>query len=212
MSRANSFVTTHHAPEGVTCLCGDIECSGLTNTFKVLKDTRKRFVKLPKEFSQRRESYLRYLLPEHPVEQQISSNYIAVHHFHPAVLNRQQHGIPKTISLGTAVQLRMILDHRDKVTDESGMPAFVFVPNYTKEQVKHDVIDLAREKRKERKTANHKTAVESKEEKSQASSVEIPTLVVVDDDEESDVSSIHHEEDGDKLVTLVSAAITLATT
>ena len=93
----------------------------------------------------------------------------------------------------------MVLDHRDKVTDESGMPAFVFVPNYTKEQAKQDLKQLARDFGM-KKMGGEDSASES-------SSVEIPTLVVVDDDEQSDVSSIQHENDEDRLVTLASAII-----
>lgn len=198
MSTSSSFVKTH-ALEGVTCICGDIECRGLTAAFKVLKDDlkRHRFVKFPSEqHSQRRESFLRYILPKQPLS---SPNYIAVHHFHPYFLNPHHHKIPTTITSGGAVKLRMVLDHRDKVTDESGMPAFVFVPNYTKEQAKQDLKQLARD------FEMKKMGVE--DSASESSSVEIPTLVVVDDDEQSDVSSIHHENDEDRLVTLASAII-----
>jgi hypothetical protein len=94
----------------------------------------------------------------------------------------------------------MFLDHGENITDESGMPTFVFVPNYKKEQAKQDLKQLPREDMQMKKT---KTDVEAST--SESSSVDIPTLVMVDNDELSDISSLYHENDEDRLVTFVSA-------
>lgn len=134
-------VKTVTRPQGVTCLCGDSECTHLTGAFTVLNDARRRFVLLPTE-KQRRESHLRHLFPNSkkhsPLFNSQENHYIALHHFHPSLISKDG-TLPKNISLGQACQLRMKLDQRDKVIDNNGMPAFLTVPNYPLERVEMDL-------------------------------------------------------------------------
>lgn len=190
-----SFIKTHNVPNE-TCLCGNAECTGLTAAFRVLRDARKRCITIPPYQpdgdNQLRESYLRHLLPRFSIEQETPTNYIALHHFHPCIVDKFHHKIPKTLSLGQAVQLRMMFDIKDKVTDEYGMPAMLYCPNYSRESVKQDLMALA----KNGTTSKKATQTEASSLSSVSSSV--PAYVALDDDEQSDVSSIYHEEDEDK--------------
>ena len=95
----------------------------------------------------------------------------------------------------------MILSEKDKVADENGgLPYFIFVPNYAKNQVKKDLETLTREAQLEDWT----------DKESEASTVEIPEHISFD--AESDVSSIDlmfdEDRDTDTLMSLVSAANT----
>lgn len=140
-----------------TCLCGHPEeCRGLTAAFVLLKDGRKGFVKLPNwkddppsqyyvERNQQRESYLRHLLPGHPVPEPTPTKNIALHHFHPKVtgrfLDQRQKEIPKTITEEEMAHLGLPVDDCDRVIDEYGFPTgeCIFVPNYPMQKVKDDL-------------------------------------------------------------------------
>ena len=216
MSSSNDFVKTHKLAEDTICLCSDAECAGLTAGFANLRDARQRFVKLPprdeanvdspfyQERNRRREAYLRHILPNHDPTQDTPTEFIALHHFHPTIIKENARKIPKSLSLGQAVQLKMILSEKDKVVDENGgLPYFIFVPNYAKNQVKKDLETLAQE-------AQPQDCTGTDDEESEASTVEIPEHISFDD--ESDVSSIDLIVDEDRdivtLMSLVSAAIT----
>jgi len=205
----SSFIKTHNVPNGV-CLCGNTDCSGLTAAFRVLRNARKRSVTLPPYHkhgdNRQRESYLRYLLPNHPVQEPTCTSYIALHHFHPSIIEQYHHKIPKTLSLGQAVQLRMMLCTRDKVIDTDGMPALLFVPNYPYDAVKQDLLTLAQEYGRK----VDKPTVSKDETVSTLSSSCVPSYVSFDDgDEMSDISSICQEGVEDKELdfdTFVSAS------
>ena len=194
----SSFIKTHNVPSE-SCLCGDAECGGLTAAFRVLRDARKRYIMIPPYQSngdnQLRESHLRHVLPQHSVEQDTPTNYIALHHFYPSTVEKFHHKIPKTLSLGQAVLLRMAFDVRDKVTDEYGMPAIVNCPNYPKDSVKQDLMALAKAITAQKKQSQESTPVQ--DETSESSSF-IPAYVAIEEDELSDISSIYHEDDEDK--------------
>lgn len=200
MMSSNDFVKTHKVPEDTKCLCGDDECQELTAGFANLRDARQRFVKLPpsdeahldspfyQERNRRRQAYLRHLnVPDH---KETISDYIALHHFHPLIIQEYTRKIPKTLSLGKAVQLKMMLSEKDKVVDETtGMPYFMFVPNYAKINVKKDLETLIQE------TEVNDWTNTGDDDESEASTIEIPEHISFD--EESDVSSIdcifHHD-------------------
>ena len=105
MSTSNDFVKTHRVPEDTICLCSDAECAGLTAGFADLRDARKRFVRLPphenvdspfyQERNRRREAYLRHILPNHDPTRETSSEFIALHHFHPTIIKENARKIPK---------------------------------------------------------------------------------------------------------------------
>lgn len=214
----DSFVKTHIAPKGVACLCGSADCAGYSSGFKLLRDSRKRFVKLPPFLekgssptrNQQRECYLRYLLPNHPVEKEAPSNFIALHHFDPTIVSQCNDKIPLTLSCGQAVELRMKLSDKDKVVNENGLPCFLFCPCYPPVRVKQDLAMLAATGNSpttpgESKVGNISCPVVQKkvllreiEIKSWSSSVKVPTFVTVAlDDDESDISSIPHEQPQD---------------
>jgi hypothetical protein len=232
MAHSDSFVKTYIAPKGVTCLCGKAECSGFSAAFKVLRDSRKRFVKLPpytedESSNSQRACYLRHLLPNHPVERETPSNYIALHHFYPT--QRHHKHIPLVVSLGEAVQLRMALNDKDKVMDENGMPAYHYCPNYPPEKVKQDLSKLAASQGEQTPPQEEDTpppqekaeAISNKPESNEAlkvvlplkmkdskvqddersvdTTIQVPSLVTirVDDGEHSNISSIPHEENED---------------
>lgn len=217
-----ALVKTINAPEGTICLCNNAECSALTLAFRMMGDARKRFVVLPPYLekgssphrNKQRESFLRYLLPKHDVRKETSSNYIALHHFHAGILwdsIQVSNSIPKTLSCGQAVELRMRLSEKDKVVDESGMPAFVFCPNYPLAQVKKDLEELSSETMiHEDPSVDHDSNAETKKQPTVFE--ELPKQVHVDtSDEDSDMSSIEiivdQERDLITLTTLVDAAV-----
>jgi hypothetical protein len=140
-------------------------------------------------------------LPNHDLSQETLSEFIALHHFHPTIVKENTRKIPKSLSLGKAVQLKMMLSEKDKVVDENtGLPYFIFVPNYAKNNVKRDLETLVQE-----------TEIEDWSDKeSEASTVEIPEHISFD--EESDVSSIDfildEETDTVNLMSLVPASNT----
>jgi hypothetical protein len=222
------FVKTHIAPEGVTCLCGNAECGGLSAAFAILGDARKRFVKLPRylekgsspDRNKQREAYLRYILPKNKQnEPPNGSNYIALFHFHPGILwdsfSTQTPGknqIPKTISCGQAVELRMVLSEKDKVQDANGMPAFIFCPTYPLNKVKEDLEALTSDTKMHEQDSID--SIETLDKELQTTILNIPTLVDLEDDTASDVSPmedvpiVDEARDFMTLTTLVAAATT----
>jgi hypothetical protein len=97
----------------------------------------------------------------------------------------------------------MMLSEKDKVVPKVGLPYFIFVPSYEKNQVKSDLETLTREAQKQDYWSGT-------DDESDASTVKIPQHISVD--EESDISSIDFivDEERDKvtLMHLVLAAIT----
>jgi len=201
----DAFIRTQNVPDGTVCVCGDKECGGLTAAFGFMRDARKRFVDLSTLPQQHQQAYLRHL----KATNQEHSHYIALHHFHPTIFREHPHKIPKTLSLGQAVQLRLPLSEKDKVTEPNGMLAFLYCPTYSKEQVKIDLENVTPETRMQ-ETADSVISDDSVEQQQEEQVVfDIPEHVELDDDL-SDMSSIEvivdHERDAITLRTLVSAA------
>jgi hypothetical protein len=148
---------------GKDCLCENrAACRGLTAAFSMLgNDPRSGFVRLPNykedpesqfymERNLQRESYLRHLLPNHPPQQETLAKDIALHHFHPRIVQRLvsnlQNNIPKTLPEQQLVQLGLTLDDRDKLFDANGnyTGRRIFAPSYPIEKAKQDLKRLLR--------------------------------------------------------------------
>lgn len=148
---------------GKDCLCeNQAACRGLTAAFSMLgNDPRSGFVRIPNykehpesqfyvERNMQREAYLRYLLPDHPVEKETLAKDVALHHFHPRVVARLvsnlQKNIPRTVPERELIQLGLILDERDKLKDEDGnyTGRCIFAPCYPIEKSKQDLKRLLR--------------------------------------------------------------------
>ena len=137
------------------CLCGNtIECRGFTAAFALLGDRRCGFVELPDfipspssrqeiETNQRRESYLRHLLPKHSIKDQTKTKDVALHHFHPSFIGMSiSHGmrLPNIIPEEASRQLQLSVHERDKIVDKHGNPTgwCIFAPNYSIEKIKKE--------------------------------------------------------------------------
>jgi len=190
----DAFIKACDAPDGAVCLCGDSDCGVLTAAFAAMQDARKRFVELS-SLPIHRQAYLRHLLPNYSTDKDLCSQYIALHHFHPQILAQQSHKIPKTLSLGQGVQLRMPWNEKDKVTDENGMQAFIFCPNYPKEKIIIDVENLTPETIIQ---VTEEDSCENDDSDDDTEVFEIPESVELDHDELSDVSSIEFVLDEEK--------------
>lgn len=148
---------------GKDCLCEDrVACRGLTAAFSMLgNDPRSLFVRLPNykenpttqyyiERNQQREAYLRYLLPNHPVEQETLARDVALHHFHPRIVSRLvsklQKNIPRTLPEKEIKRMKLKIHERDRIYDEDGNPTgrCIFAPNYPMEKSKEDLKRLLR--------------------------------------------------------------------
>ena len=138
-----------------TCLCSDPEtCQGLTAAFCIMEDPRKGFVKLPRYRTQQgdnkvREAYLRYLLPNHAVEKETPSKYIAAHHFPPSIVLTENKDsgdkkdiVPRTISKEQATRLGIEVNERFTMFDENLRRVYVVVPSYSLERSKADVMGM----------------------------------------------------------------------
>jgi hypothetical protein len=222
-------VKAHSLREDAVCLCGKKECAGLTAAFSVLGDARKRFVELPPRSSpdctKQREAYLRHVLPKNKKKQkEPSSNYLALFHFHPEIVRDAftqapgKNQIPKTISFGKAVQLRMILSEKDKVQDDNGMPAFIYCPTYPLEKVKQDLEALTSDTKIQEQDSidSIETIVDNREElQTTIVNIPIPSHIDVEEDTASAISSmtsvvfVDEVREAMTLTTLVSAAITV---
>lgn len=167
---------------GKDCVCeNSIACRGLTAAFSMLgADPRSHFVRLPNykekptdpyfvERNKQREAYLRYLLPNHPVEQETLAKDVALHHFHPRVVARLvsklQKNIPRTMTEKELKRLKLKVDERDKLYDEDGnfTGRCIFAPSYPIEKSKEDLKRLLRLCRTLNEAKDReKNAVESK--------------------------------------------------
>ena len=119
-----------------TCICRDaVACKGLTSAFSMLEDARGGFVRLPRfeenpssqyyvERNAQRAAYLRYLLPDHPVEKETKAKHVAMHHFHSRIVAdlTPQRRFPKTLSQDDMDKLGMAKCQEDEVLDEQGLP------------------------------------------------------------------------------------------
>lgn len=148
---------------GKDCVCeNQAACRGLTAAFSMLgNDPRSGFVRLPSykenpesqfhiDRNLQRESYLRHLLPNHPPQQETLAKDIALHHFHPRIVQRLvsklQKNIPKALPEQKLAQLGMKLDDRDRLFDENGnyTGRHIFAPSYPIEKSKQDLKRLLR--------------------------------------------------------------------
>lgn len=217
-----NFIKTVHAPDGTVCLCGSTECTSTTLAFAMMGDARgKRWVELPPYLqkgsssarNQQRECFLRHLSPKHNVSDETPSQYIALHHFHPGILwdCSGKNQIPKYLSLGKAVELRMKLDEKAKCTDENGMPAFLYCPNYTCSKDDLEKLTPEMKIKDEDSVASNEELVDEKE-KRRTIIYNVPKHLTchAEDGEGSEMSSIEIiiEEQRDKLTLtgLVAAA------
>ena len=130
------------------CICRNSEtCKGLSAAFSILEDPRKRFVRIP-HFRKAttanncvRETYLRYILPSHPIHEETTSKYIAAHHFSPNVVCFSKGLIPRTLTKSQMARLGMELE--DSMFDEKLLRrVYIVVPNYPLEQSKDDVTTI----------------------------------------------------------------------
>ena len=186
---ADAFIKTCIAPDDTTCLCGDNECSGLTAAFSILKDARQRFIDISNMNDVRqKQAYLR-----HVRQRNRGSSYLALHHFHPLILREHSHSIPKTLSLGKAVEMRMQMSEKDKLTLANGMPALFFCPNYPKSLVGQDLENLDPQTRIPETASviqKEKDDTPIKKKESYVEILDIPEQVAIGEDELSEVSSI----------------------
>lgn len=210
MNNTDAFVKTCIAPDDTTCLCGDRECSGLTAAFSILQDARQRFIDLDGINVRQKQAYLRHI-----PHRNRASNHLALHHFHPVLLWEDPLDIPKTLSLGKAVEMRMPMSEKDKLTLPNGMPAYFYCPNYPKSLVKQDLENLTLETRI-CETASliveeHDDVTNKKEESDVVEILDIPEHVAIEEDDLSDVSSIErvveHKKDAITFQELVEASI-----
>ena len=191
---ADAFVKTCIAPDGTTCLCGDNECSGLTAAFSILKDARQRFIDISTIDVRQKQAYLR-----HVKQRNRGSNYLALHHFHPVLLWEDSHCIPKTLSLGKAVEMRMPMSEKDKLTLANCMPALFFCPNYPKSLVKQDLENLNLQTRiPETASVKQQEVDTDKKKKIFVEILDIPKQVAMEEDESSEVSSIELDVEEEK--------------
>lgn len=129
------------------CMCGDsATCRGLTAAFTLLEDPRKRFVRIPhfrnttRSNNKVREAYLKYLLPEHPIEEETPTKYVAAHHFHPVIVLVHP-DVPRTLTKQEAERLGLKLE--DTMFDEKVLHrVHIVVPNYSLEKSKTDVTNI----------------------------------------------------------------------
>jgi hypothetical protein len=143
------------------CLCNDPEtCSGLSTAFAFLDDPRKGFVRIP-SYQKRngpnltREAYLRYLLPHHPIYEDTPTDYIAAHHFPPAIVLRYEHEqvtVPRTMTREEATELGIELNEDNAVFDEESGRTFIVVPDYPLAKATADVVAILGSKSKRTKT------------------------------------------------------------
>lgn len=191
----SSFIKTHNVSNETTCLCGAAECSSLTAAFRDLQDARKRFIQIPPHQpngdNALRECYLRHVAPHHCHRQDLPTNYIALHHFYPIFIQEYHYKIPKTVSLGQAIQLKMKFEIQDKVTDEYGMPAIFNCPTYPRGAVQQDLKTPVIPEASSSRSSQQEPTLDK------ASSLEssVPDYVAIEEDEMSDVSSIDYEDD-----------------
>lgn len=151
----NNIATREQVAMEKTCICRDeVACKGLTSAFSMLEDARGGFVRLPRhvenpssqyyvERNAQRAAYLKYLLPDHPVEQETHANHVAMHHFHAKIVAdlTPQRRFPKTLSKEDMDKLGMHKCQEDEVLDEQGLPTgfYFFVPTYPIAMAKNDV-------------------------------------------------------------------------
>lgn len=170
--------STSHNKE---CVCGmGTACFGMTQAFRMLKDQRCHFVELPRhrkdptdfklEFRNNlRKSYLRELLRQNPtnetLKEQLSSEtstsvpkvrqYIALHHFHPTVVQafyeksrtsgkKQKHKVPVTITGHELGELGMDCREENRILSVGATPTdgFYFTPSYSHKAAHNDLKEL----------------------------------------------------------------------
>jgi hypothetical protein len=160
----NGTDTKEHSPSFMEqstkkCLCSDSEtCSGLTTAFAFLDDPRKGFVRIPSYQKRKgpnltREAYLRYLLPHHPIYEDTPTDYIAAHHFPPAIVLRYEHEqvtVPRTMTREEATELGIELNEVNAVFDGESCRAFIVVPDYPLAKVMADVVSILGSKTRKR--------------------------------------------------------------
>jgi len=156
---------------GKVCICGQSEeCKGISSAFALLNDRRRGFVRLPnlvvnpetksdREQNGLRTAYLRHLtkgsalidlIQDEEDEAHSSAHYVALHHFHPTVVEahatkKKSNGpVPKTlkpIDLNF-LQLNGKITEEDRVLDDNGkiMNSYYFVPCYPLSKAKNDLM------------------------------------------------------------------------
>jgi hypothetical protein len=160
------------------CICGRVkECNGVSSAFSLLKDARRGYVALPNlitnpqtlrehEQNNLRAAYLRHLSKQNtqldlnkeqsePVD--ATTRFVALHHFHPTVIEAhaltKKKGAPVPTPLKPVdieyLQLKEDMTEDDRVKDEFGnvQNLYYCVPCYPLSKVKQDLKRAIRIKR-----------------------------------------------------------------
>lgn len=143
------------------CLCGNPtnQCKGLTAAFAMLRDPRKSFIRIPryhikKGSNEVRQAYLDCLLPDHPIEEETPTKYVAVHHFDPALVlayseyepsrldGEKKRTVPRTITKQEVMELGLNVDCCDVMLDKELGRLYIAKPNYPRERAMADVLTI----------------------------------------------------------------------
>lgn len=183
------------------CTCGrGLACIGMTQAFRLLGDPRCYYVELPRyrkdppayKYTFRnnlRAAYLRHLKMFNPdldlaaLEESTERRYVALHHFHPAVVKAfygnpltsgtaQRHKVPISITEHELQELNMKIYPEDRILSVSGFPTggYYFCPSYPQEQAHEDLKNLIKTER-----ANRESREKKKQEAVVPENIEIST-------------------------------------
>lgn len=176
------------------CACGQgLACVGMTQAFRLLGDPRCYYVELPRfrvdppayKYVFRnnlRAAYLRHLHSLNPnldlpaLEHSQDRRYVALHHFHPAVVKAfydnpltsgaaRKHKVPISITEHELQELNMDIQQNDRILSVTGAPTggYYFCPSYAQERSHEDLKQLIKRERaiREEKERKQKLAVEA---------------------------------------------------
>jgi hypothetical protein len=176
------------------CACArGMACVGMTQAFRLLGDPRCYYVELPRfrkdppayKYVFRnnlRAAYLRHLCSFNPdidlvaLEQCHDRRYVALHHFHPAVVRAfydnpltsgaaRKHKVPISITEHELQELNMDIHQEDRILSVTGVPTggFYFCPSYAHEKAHEDLKQLIKRERaiREEKVTNLEKPVEN---------------------------------------------------
>ncbi len=163
------------------CACGrGLACVGMTQAFRLLGDPRCYYVELPRYRknppaykyvfrNNLRRAYIRHLVSQNPsldveaLENTQERRYVALHHFHPAVVKAfyenpltsgtaQKHKVPISITEHELQELDMNIHQEDRILSISGAPTggYYFCPGYPQLKA-HDDLKVIIKKARARK-------------------------------------------------------------
>lgn len=160
------------------CACGrGLACVGMTQAFRLLGDPRCYYVELPRYRknppaykyvfrNNLRASYIRHLKSQNPsldveaLENVQERRYVALHHFHPAVVKAfyenpltsgaaHKHRVPISITEHELQELNLEIRHEDRILSVTGAPTggYYFCPGYPQEKAHEDLKQLIKKAR-----------------------------------------------------------------